>query len=72
MSLGKRTILLGVALVIGVASILFGLYYREARSSVTDQYVEKARSVVLMAESTRGEMTRNWETGVFTAASLRE
>jgi len=71
-SLGKRTILLGVALVIGVASILFGLYYREARSSVTDQYVEKARSVVLMAESTRGEMTRNWETGVFTAASLRE
>ncbi len=71
-SLGKRTIALGVALIVGVAGVLFGLYYREARESVTQQYVEKARSVVLMAEATRGEMTRNWETGVFDAARLRE
>ncbi|MCG3138716.1 MAG: hypothetical protein HJJLKODD_02584 [Phycisphaerae bacterium] len=55
-----------------VALLLLGLYYRQARKDVQQQYVEKARSVVLTTESTREEMAAKWQNGVHTAEQLRQ
>ncbi|HRX84267.1 MAG TPA: methyl-accepting chemotaxis protein [Phycisphaerae bacterium] len=71
MSLCKRIILIGLAQVIVIVGVLFAFYYREARHKVEQQYVEKARGIIMTAESAREEMGEKWRLGLFTPEQLR-
>jgi methyl-accepting chemotaxis protein len=67
----EKIVGLGVAVMIGVAGLQFWLNYRDAQRQIVQQYVEKARSVVLTAESAREEMGRKWDQQLFTTEQLR-
>jgi methyl-accepting chemotaxis protein len=66
-----KLVLVGIAELVALGAVLFTLYGREARSAVRQQYVEKARSVVLTAESAREEFAKKWEAGLFTPDLLK-
>ncbi|MCH8967007.1 MAG: DUF3365 domain-containing protein [Planctomycetes bacterium] len=68
----KKIVLIGVVQLTIVAGILFAAYYSEAKEKVQQQYVDKARSIVLTTESTREEMGKKWEAGIFTSEQLGE
>ena len=67
-----KIVFAGVALLTVMAGVLFAAYATEARAAVQQQYVEKARSVILTAESTREEMANKWKSGIFSAEQLRQ
>jgi methyl-accepting chemotaxis protein len=69
--LRTRILFIAALQLVVVAAVLFAFYYFEARQKVTQQYVEKARSVILTTESTREEMGKKWDQGVFSVAQLR-
>jgi len=71
MDLRKKIVLIGALQLILLSGVLFALYYRDAKTRIEQQYVEKARSVVLTTESAREEMGRKWEQGIFNADSVR-
>ncbi len=71
MSLRQKIVLISAIQLVVVAAILLFAYYREASDKVVQQYVEKSRSVILTAESTREEMGKKWDLGIFTANQLR-
>lgn len=70
--LRTRILFIAAAQLVVVAAVLFTFYYFEAKQKVTQQYVEKARSVILTTESTREEMGNKWDQGIFTASQLKE
>lgn len=72
MDLRKKIVLIGIAQLIIVVGVLFGFYYAQAKKNVQKQYVEKARSIVLTAESTREDMGKKWDTGIFTEEQLSQ
>ncbi len=72
MKLRGKVVTTGVGLIAITGAALSAVHYREARQQVVQQYVEKARSIVLSAESTREEMGRKWDQKIFTAALVRE
>jgi len=71
MTLRTKIVLIGVVQLVVVSGVLFALYHRDARQKVHEQYVAKARSVVLTAEAMREEMAHKWEQGIFSAEQLR-
>lgn len=71
MTLRSKIVSIGIAVVLLVCGSLFWLYQREAKQQVVQQYVEKSRSIVLTAESTREEMGKKWEQGIFSADLLK-
>jgi methyl-accepting chemotaxis protein len=60
----------GLLILLGVA--MLGAYYVSTEERIVQQYVEKARSVVLTTESAREEMGRKWEQGIFTAETVAQ
>lgn len=72
MSLRKKIVLIGVSQLVVMGGVLFAMYYREMKSKVQEQYVAKARSIVLTTESMREGMGQKWDKGMFTAAQLRQ
>jgi methyl-accepting chemotaxis protein len=70
-SLRIKIVAIGVGLMTAMACVLFFAYWRDAERQVIQQYVEKARSIVLTAESAREEMGRKWEQGIFSTAQIR-
>ena len=72
MGLRKKIVLMGAVQLVAVAGILLGVYYFEAKDKVRQQYVEKARAIILTTESTREEMGKKWEVGIFTQEQLGE
>jgi methyl-accepting chemotaxis protein len=71
MSLRVKIVGVGLGVVTLTVAALFAAYWREAQAQIVQQYVEKARGIVLMAESTREEMGKKWQQGIFTAEQLR-
>jgi methyl-accepting chemotaxis protein len=71
MDLRKKLVFIGAIQLVVVVGVLFAFYYSNAKSNVQDQYVEKARSIVMTAESTREEMGKKWDQGLFSAEDLR-
>ncbi len=71
MTLGRKVLLVAAAPVLLLGIVLTGLYYRSAATTSQEQVVEKARAIVLAAESTREEMADKWHQGIFSAATLR-
>ena len=61
----------GAAMLILVAVLLTGYAY-QARNSVIEGEVAKARSLVLMAESAREQMAEKWEKGIYTTDKVRQ
>ena len=71
MSLTTKILLVVACPVFALGALLSIAYDRSARAQVQQQYVDKARSVVLSAESMREEMATKWRQGIFTPAMLR-
>ncbi|NUQ62003.1 MAG: methyl-accepting chemotaxis protein [Pirellulales bacterium] len=55
-----------------ISGVLFWLNYRDAHQSARQEYVARARSIVLTAESIREEMARKWHLGLFDQHQLTE
>ena len=72
MDLRKRISIVGAVQLAALSAVLFGLYFYEARASVQQQYVEKARAIVMTAESTREEMGLKWNQEIFSTEALAE
>jgi methyl-accepting chemotaxis protein len=72
MNLRAKLVTIGVVQILVLAVVLLGAYFFNARGQVIDQYVEKARSVVLTTESTREQAGKLWAEGVVNAAKMRE
>ncbi|MCC6491314.1 MAG: DUF3365 domain-containing protein [Candidatus Hydrogenedentes bacterium] len=70
-SLKTTLILLGIVLQASLMSVLFGLYYVQAKAKTVEAFVAKARAVCLTAESTREGMEQKWATGLFRVEDLR-
>ncbi len=68
LDLRMKIVLVGIGGFIAVAATLNVISYRDARRQARQLYVEKARSVILAAESAREEMAQ----GLFTKEQLRE
>ena len=72
MNLRKKIVLIGAAQLVALTLVLFVTYYFEARGKVQSQYVEKARAIVLTAESVREEMGKKWTQKIFTTEMLTQ
>ncbi len=70
LTLRTKILSVGILQLLVVAGVLFGVYAWKARSSMLQQYAEKARAIVLTAESTREEMGRKWQLGLLGADQL--
>jgi methyl-accepting chemotaxis protein len=71
-SLRGKIVLVGVLLPTLLITGLFRLYSGESREKTIAAYTDKARAICLTAESTRDEMEKKWQMGLFTAERLRE
>ncbi len=58
MDLRRKILFIGVAELVIVVAVLFGFYYVQARDTIREQYVAKARSIILTAESAHEEMAK--------------
>jgi methyl-accepting chemotaxis protein len=74
MSLNLRTkiIIMALAGFVALAVALNILSLRHARQQAVALYEDKAESIILAAESSREEMAKKWEAGLFTKEMLRE
>ncbi|HVP12747.1 MAG TPA: methyl-accepting chemotaxis protein [Phycisphaerae bacterium] len=72
MGFRSKLVLVGVLQLAVICALLFAVYTGKARQSVRQQFVEKARSIVLTTESAREEVGRMWDSGVLTPAQLRD
>ena len=70
MTIRTKIITIGVLTpVILVSFLLVGFYFHQRHETV-DAYVQKARAVILAAESARQEMEDKWELGIFDTEAL--
>ncbi|MBS1818521.1 MAG: DUF3365 domain-containing protein [Acidobacteria bacterium] len=72
MSLSTKILLVAACPVFALGVLLSVIYDRSSGQQMQTQYVEKARAVVLSAESMREQMAIKWQQGIFSAQSLRE
>ncbi len=70
MGLRTKIVIIGLVQLFLLSTVLLVLYYYQSRDSTREQFVEKARSIVLAAESAREEMGKKWDQGVFSADQL--
>lgn len=71
LSLRQKIVAIGLLQVVAVGGVLFAMYHSDAKGKVRQQYVERARSIILTAEATREGMGTKWDKGLFTAEQLR-
>lgn len=69
-TLRRKIICLGVLQLVLVTGVLFYYNQRQTRHLVQDEYVARARSIGLTAESVREEMGRKWKLGLFNQQHL--
>jgi methyl-accepting chemotaxis protein len=65
-----KIVAIGTTLLLSTAALLFVLHARSTRRDVIDQYVAKARAIVLTAEAAREDMGHKWELGIVTPRDL--
>ena len=65
MTLRQKIVALGVLQLLLVTGVLFYFSYRQTRQTAENEYVCRARSIALTAESIREEMGRKWRLGLF-------
>ena len=62
-TLRKKIVVLAISQLVVVTGVLFSWNYVEARNTTRDEYVNRARSITLTAESIREEMAPEMEAG---------
>lgn len=72
MGVRQKIVLLSVSQILLLALVLMAIYWKSQGKNFDEQYVEKARAVVLTAEATREEMGKKWDQGIFTAHQVSE
>ena len=72
MTLRQKIVALGVLQLVFVTGVLFYLNYRQTRQTAESEYVARARSIALTAESVREEMGRKWNLGLFDKKMLSQ
>jgi len=70
MDIRKKLAIFGILQLVVVAGVLFGFYYVDSKDKIQQQYVEKARSIVLTTEAMREEMAEKWRLGIITPEQL--
>ncbi len=72
--MGLRGKIIGICcvLIVLLGSAMLFAYYTSTKEKIEQQYIEKARSIVMTTESTREEMSKKWEQGLFTTEQLSE
>lgn len=71
MDFRMKLVLVGVAQLVAVTAVLFIGYARDQKEQIQRQYVEKARGVILTAESAREEMGKRWDSGMLSPEQLQ-
>ncbi|MFA9460530.1 methyl-accepting chemotaxis protein [Thiohalorhabdus methylotrophus] len=69
-SIGARASLLSGGILVVFAAVLFTAYAFTQQQTATRGAVEKARALVLMAESVRERVAKKWDYGVYTTDKL--
>lgn len=64
-NLRRKIVAISASMLVVVCSVLFWQNYRISRANIEHEYVSRARSIVLNAESFREEMARKWKLGLF-------
>lgn len=71
-SLKMKTVVIAVAMIVGLLIAVFAVYYLQTRDSMINAFLDKARSINLTVESVRQQMDRNWELGLYSVERVRE
>ncbi len=66
MDLRQKLVLYSFLQLVVLSIAILGAYYYDSRSKIRQQYVEKARAIVLTAESAREDMAKQWDAGLVT------
>jgi len=69
-SVGTKVILSTVAFLIIITTGGLALYYQSQKQKIISQKTAQAKSLLLIAESVRHNMTKKWDNGVFTTQQL--
>ncbi len=72
MGFRAKIVTFGMSLLALVGVALFGAYYVDAKQQHVDEYVSRARAIIMSAEAVREEEGKKWAMGIFSAAQLRE
>lgn len=70
-SLRRKLVVTAVLLPALLVAVLLTGYYFESRAKTREAFVDKARNICLVTESTRDEMEQKWANGVFTPEMMR-
>jgi len=71
-TLRRKIVVISASSLVVLSTVLSWLSYRDASQATQDEFVARARSIVLMTESMRGEMAHKWSQGIFDAKTLRQ
>lgn len=71
-NLRRKIVAISATLLVIVCGILFWQNYRGTRENIEQEYVARARSIVLNAESVREEMAHKWGLGLFSQQQMME
>ncbi len=72
LSLRSKLILISVTQILLVAGVLTYVNYQQTTQNIQDEYVARARSIVLTAESMRENMAHKWDLGLFDSKLMTE
>lgn len=72
LSLQTKAMIVGVVMVIGASAVSLSLYLDDVNKRIHRQYVEKARGVVMHADSVREATLANLDLGLFSPEQLSE
>lgn len=61
----------GIGVMAILIGVLFSLYYRTDKNTTVASFVEKARAICLISESSREEMEQKWAMGLFSVEMMK-
>ncbi|ACN14027.1 methyl-accepting chemotaxis protein [Desulforapulum autotrophicum HRM2] len=61
----------GIGVMAVLTGVLFFLYYKSDKRTTIESFVEKARAICLISESTREEMEEKWNMGLFSVEMVK-
>ncbi len=71
-SLRGKIVLIGISQLLLMAAIMSYWNHKQTLTRLQDEYVGRARSIALTAESVREEMAHKWDLGLFDAQQLTQ